>query len=382
MHRLYSFILGLFILCLPALCNAENVTTWNLRRQTQLEGWHMANLTTVNLLSEGLSIKTDTTGQATKNTQIPHNTFSVAITYTSSTGGNGVFIWRSADMKQGQAYQIPIDFVASTEPQRMVLDMSNIPEWNIKSETIGFVISAGTNIVLQKVEFSGPSMTETLWYPVKTFFKFDQARAYSINFLWGPLMTYTQDQYDALLTTFPPQADSWNTVLYIAIAIALVWALWRKRKTGRRAIVAFFLFFACLWILYDARMGAELIGYAYTDVQTWWSKPYEMKNYRDRGSFAAFADLVQQYTKGKDGYIFLASHGWPFWSTLQYSTYPARPRTLEEYNDTIDTWIIYNRSDISLDESNRLILDGKPISPPGKVMLNFEPGSFVFITSP
>jgi len=285
-------------------------------------------------------------------------------------------------MPQGQAYQIPIEFIVSTVPQRMVLDLSNIPEWKVKTDTIGFVISAGTNIVLQTVEFSGSSSVDMLMYPLKSFFTLDQARAYSINFLWGPLMTYSQDQYDALLTTMPPQADSWNRVLYVAIIIALLWTLWRKRQTGRKAVVVFFLFFAFLWIVYDARMGAEIIGYAQKDVQTWWSQPYELKDYRDRGSFAAFADLVQEYTEGKDAYAFLASHGWPYWSTIQYSTYPALPRTLEDVDESIDTWIIYNRNDITIDASNRLSLDNKPISPPGKVMLNFEPGSFVFITSP
>ena len=125
-------------------------------------------------------------------------------------------------------------------------------------------------------------------------------------------------------------------------------------------------------------MGTEIISYAHKDVKTWWSQPYKLKDYRDRGSFAAFSHLVTEYTEGEENYVFVASHGWPYWSTLLYTAYPSLPLRLEEATDDVRTWVIYNRRDISLDDQNRLTLDGEPITPPGDMMLNFEPGSFVF----
>jgi len=380
MNRLSLFFLGLVILTTPAVCAAKNMTVWDLQNQDKLEGWNTVNLTSVQLMPQGLSIQTDTAGQIVKVSKLRHSVDTISTTYTSPTGGKGIFIWRAPGMKEDEVYQVPVDFVASSTPQQLVLNMNKVPEWNARSDRIGFVLMPNIDFVLQKMEFSGESSMGSLIYPFKSFFKLDQARAYSINFLWGPLMTYSESQFSALLTEFPPVADSWNIAFYYILGIGLLITLWRKRRIGRKAVTAFFVLFACIWILYDARMGAEVLGYAHKDMKTWWSKPYELKDYRDRGSFAAFSQLVTEYTEGKENYVFLASHGWPFWSTLLYTAYPALPVTLENATDDIETWVVYNRRDIQIDESGRLTIGGEVISPPGDVMLNFEPGSFVFLT--
>ena len=378
MNRFSSYLLGLVILMTPALCHAEKVTVWDLQNQATLEGWNTVNLTTVQLMPEGLSITTSTAGQLVKKSKLRHSVDTISTTYISPTGGEGIFIWRAPGMKEEEVYQVPVTFKPGGTPQQLVLNMSNVPEWNSRSDRIGFVLNANIEFLLQQMEFSGPSTMDSIVYSVKTFFTLDQARAYSINFLWGPLRTYTERQYTGLFSQFPPVADSWNTVFYYILGIGLIIALWRKRRIGRKATVAFFILFAIIWVLYDARMGTEIVSYAHKDVKTWWSQPYKLKDYRDRGSFAAFSHLVTEYTEGEENYVFVASHGWPYWSTLLYTAYPSLPLRLEEATDDVRTWVIYNRRDISLDDQNRLTLDGEPITPPGDMMLNFEPGSFVF----
>jgi hypothetical protein len=129
-------------------------------------------------------------------------------------------------------------------------------------------------------------------------------------------------------------------------------------------------------------MGAEVISFAKKDIQTWWSKPIELKDFRDRNSFTAFALTAAPFTEGKDNYVFIASHGWPFWGSIKYEAYPALPIGLEGDTEGIDTWIIYNRNDIKPNKEGRLVLNGKSISPPGDIMMQFEPGAFVFVTRP
>ncbi len=379
MQRILHYLLGLVVLCVPAVCHADKVTVWDLQNQTQIEGWNTVNLTSTQLIPDGLYITTTTPGQVVKVSNLTHHVDTVAISYTSPTGGEGVFIWRAPGMDEDQVYQIPITFAAGPADQKLVLDMSRIPEWDSASDRIGFVINAGVTMTLQKMEFSGPSSFNALVYPLKTFFRFDEARAYSVNFLWGPLMTYSEHQYNALFTAFPPSADSWNTVFYWVLGIGCVCMLWKKRKYGHKAIVVFFLLVSVLWVLYDARMGAEILSYAKKDVDTWWSQPYERKVYRDRASFAAFADLATEYTEGEDSYVFIASHGWPFWSTILYTNYPALPKQLDAATNE-SVWLIYNRPDISQNEEGRLVINGEPISPPGDIMLPFETGSFIFLT--
>ena len=333
-------------------------------------------------MPEGLSISTETQGQLVHTSNFRHSINTISITVISRTGADGLFFWRAPGMAEDSVYQIPLSFPAKATPQKVVLDMAKLPEWDSRSDRIGFVLNAGSQMTLQEVSFSGPSAIDKIVYPLKTFFVLDTAHAYSINFLWGPLMTYSEDQLAQVFAQFPPIADSWNIAFYWILGIALVAVYVVRKLFHRNLLTPFFLLFAALWIVYDLRMGAELIQLARTDIKTWWSKPVELQDFRDRASFTAFAKTAVPFTEGKDRYIFIASHGWPFWGSMKYEAYPALPVSHEGDTEGIDTWIVYNRNDILPNNEGRLELDGKPISPPGDIMMSFEPGAFVFVTRP
>lgn len=367
-------------LLVPSVCAAENVTSWNMVGETKIEGWNTNNLTSVQLIPQGLAVSTQTNGQLIRVSDIRHNVRTISITYLSPLGAEGIFFWRPKDMEGNDVYQIPMNFAPATSSTTVVLDMSQITEWDSRSDRIGFVLNAGSQLVLQKMEFAGPGFTENVIFPLKTLFRFDVARAYSINFLWGPLMTYSQQELDVLFNAFPPNADSWNTVLYALLGIALAVTLILKKVLKIDTLRWLLIFVAVIWVLYDIRMGAELISYANKDMKTWWNQPIELKDFRDRGSFNAFAKTAAPYAEGKERFVFIASHGWPFSGTMKYLTYPATPVSLEGDTEGVDTWIVYNRNDIRIGPDNRLMLNGEPISPPGGIMMDFEPGAFVFVT--
>ena len=373
-------LLSMLLLAVPQLCRAENTTTWTMTNQQKLDGWNSNNLTNVQLLPQGLTVTTQTRGELVGVSKLRHRVDTISFTYISPTGADGLFFWRPPSMEEGNVFQIPITFTASPTTQTLVLDISKISEWDHRSDRIGFVLNAGSQLILQEMSFSGPSGTDVIVYPFKTFFTFDQARAYSINFLWGPLMTYSEQQFNRLFALMPPHATSWNWVFYGILAIGLVVTC--IQRSSPRARSRLFLLIAIVWVIYDLRMGAELISYAHTDVKTWWSKPIELKDFRDRKSFTAFAQTAAPFTEGKDRYVFLASHGWPFWGSMKYATFPARPIAPDGDTEGVDTWIFYKRNDVTQNEDRRLVLNGTPISPPGDIMLRFEPGAFVFVTDP
>lgn len=379
-HRLTLVPVLIVALLLPMTCDAATTTTWNLMNIQKLEGWNTNNLTTVNLIPQGLAISTETQGQLVKVSDIKHHVDAISITYISPSGGQGVFFWRAPGMAEEEVYQIPMTFTQSTTQQKVILNMSKVSKWDARSDRIGFILNANTQLVLQEMSFSGPSILDKIIFPLKTFFKFDITHAYSINFLWGPLMTYSQEQLDTMYSQVPPNGDSWNKAFYALLAAGLVLVLLLKKLFHKNSIVAFFIMVAALWMVYDLRMGTEFISFARTDVRTWWSKPLELKDFRDRSSFTAFAQTAAPFTKDKENYVFIASHGWPFWGSMQYEAYPALPISYEADTTGIDTWIIFNRKDITVNEEGRLVLNQEPISPPGDIMMNFQPGSFIFVT--
>ncbi len=367
-------------LMVPTVCFAANTTTWTLMNLQKLEGWNTANLTSVNLIPQGLAINTETQGQLVYTSDIRHSVDRITITYISPLGGGGVFFWRAPGMTESSVYQIPITFIPNTAQQKVVLDMKDVSKWDARSDRIGFILDAGSQLVLQEISFTGPDLIDKIVYPLKTFFKIDVTRAYSINFFWGPLMTFSQQQLDSLYSTVPPSGTSWNKLFYVILGLALAATVLLKKLKKRDLTVVFCILFAAMWITYDFRMGVEFMSFAKTDIRTWWSKPLELKDYRDRGSFTAFAKTAAVFTEGKDQYVFIASHGWPFWGSMKYEAYPALPVTFDSDTEGIDTWIIFNRRDIKPNEEGRLVVNGEPVSPPGNIMMQFEPGSFVFVT--
>ncbi len=383
-----SFIVTALV-SVPSFCAAENVTTWEFQNQIKIEGFETFNFASVQLRDEGLALSAEADGQLVHVSDIRHAVDIVSITYTSLTGGTGIFFWRAPGMEANDVYQIPIDFAQSTSPQDLVLDLTQINVWDARSDRMGFVIHAGTQITLHHVDLSGPGIFDRIWYPLKTFFNLYDAKASSVNFLWGPLMTFGEYQLEHLYSTVPPSGYSWNIVFYLVLAIALAAALVAgKLKKTARPLALFCMLFAGLWLLYDLRMGSELIGFAQEDMQTWWSQPPELKSFRDRRSFTEFTQLVPKLLEGQSRYVFVASQGWPFTGSMRYATYPALPLSLEEYQamdpeeqKAITQWIVYDRTDIKMDADRQLTLDGVPISTPGGVIMSFEPGSFMFVTT-
>ena len=66
---------------------------------------------------------------------------------------------------------------------------------------------------------------------------------------------------------------------------------------------------------------------------------------------------------------------WPYFGSLRYYTYPSLPNPDEPVSDT---WVIYDRSDITVGEDGMLYLNTEPFTKPGELLGRFDENSFVF----
>lgn len=344
-----------------------------LENVPKLEGWNHKGFASIGLTKEGLLMTTqESQGQLARAGNIRHRVDSVAITYLSPQGAKGIFFWQPKDMAGNDAYHIPITFDPSATAKTVVLDMSNISEWDANSKLIGFNIDAQSQLTLQKLEFSGPSGTEQLSSMVKSWFEFDVIHAYSVNFLWGPRLVKNADQVGRVFSQIPPIGSSWNTMLYGILLIAVVGCVALKKPY-------LMIIIAALWITYDLRMGAELLSYAQTDIQTWWSKPIELKDFRDRGSFTAFTQVAGEFVEATDEqYVLLTPTGWPYYNSLLYETYPAYPISQTDDTTGATLWLVFDMPNVTVNAEGRMTLDGEAISQPGEVLLRYAPGAFIF----
>jgi len=377
----HSLLIALALLLAPASALAAT-TTWNFAGEKKIDGWNYGGLTTMQLQPEGLLIRTETAGQLVKVADIGHSVTTITVSYTALNPSDGIFLWKPKGASLNQVYQLPVSFEAGH--RKLVLDMQRIQEWDATSDRIGLGFNPGTNLILEKIELGSPTLTARIIYGAKAFWTFDELRPYSINFLWGPLLATSEEQVANMYNALPPGAPSANAFLYGVIGLALLTYLILKRFRGkyatmtRRAFTVFVCVTAGIWMIYDLRMGLEFVSYASKDWKTWWSQPLELQDFRDRGSFNAFLNKVQPLIKDEKAFVFVASHGWPYSGQMRYSAYPARPLPSDDPETPGATlWVVYGRQDIVL-KDKKLTVDSVPVTPEGEMLLEFEPGAFVF----
>lgn len=376
--RKLLFFSALVLTCLPGTGLAAE-TVWNMEGVNKLEGWNHRGFSQITLTPDGLLMQTEESqGQLARPGPIRHKVDTITITYSSPTGASGIFFWQKPDQVGNQAYNIPMRFSASTDTTSMVLDLTKLPEWTPNSKLIGFNFNADAQILLKSITFDGPGIGDTLRYAIPSLLTFDEYKSYAVNFLWGPRLVGTPEAVEMMYASKPPLGPSVNIYLYIGLLLVFAVLMLRKKIKHTAVLVPMLWCIAAVWIAYDIRMGAEILSYARADWNMWWSQPIELKDYRDRGSFTAFSKVAQEYAEGEEYYALITPTGWPYFGTLTYETYPALPLALTDDLSGVSLWFVYRMRNVEVNENGALTVDGEAVSPPGQVLLRFEPGSFIF----
>lgn len=389
-----SSLLSLFLLATPA-AEARDTFEWNfldanIPGRIEITGWTKAEPT-----QAGLHIQTERAGHMTRATNFPHPVESVAITLGPGSSSEAVLLWHVRGSPEGDLVQLPFVIQGSSSREVIRLGVSHYPQWDPLADRLGFALSADSDITIRSIEFSRWNILEKATEAFRSFWIFDVFRPYSINFLWGPLLTFNPVSRDHLFLSVPPMGWSANRFLYLVIVLAgmICWAWWMMRKNtiasgtvgldrhalaGRAALKRFLAVLAALWIFYDLRMGLEFLNYYRRDYVEFVAANPHTRTFRERGGFNDFADLVAPLVRDRDRYIFLSIMRWPYLGAIRYLTYPSIPTDPAQQDTGVDTWVVYRRTDMDVNDAGMLLVEGEPVAGPGDVLLDFEPGSFVY----
>ncbi len=147
------------------------------------------------------------------------------------------------------------------------------------------------------------------------------------------------------------------------------------------SLLRIFLFcFAVLWLVFDLRMGLEILSYVRADYATYVSQRPGERSLRNFENFHQVLDRSRPFLAGQSSYMFLSEEGTPYLSHMRYFTYPSVPLPLGEPAEHANIWIVYKRPDISVNDQGELVAKQQVISAPGDVLERFDDSSFLFRT--
>ncbi len=215
---------------------------------------------------------------------------------------------------------------------------------------------------------------------VRSFWTFDTFHDHAINFLWGPIITGDELVRSHLFDEMIPRGFSGNDVLYAILIVALLsyllaglrsrWQPWAMR----RPFILLAVLVTGLWLTYDARMGLEVMRYAFADVRSYGLASVGERTLRDRGNLY---DAIEQSTPliaGEHRYGLASS--WPIMGLMRYMTYPELPSANTAAD--IHTWFIYEDPTVHVDEHQRLLRGEEVLLQNGRVLKRFGEHSFLF----
>jgi len=381
-------IVLLALLLLPFSVSAKQETVWSFVDSVNPPGdWEGKGLDSAQMTDVGLLVQTEHEGQLARDTKWAHGVDTLRVTYASETPTTMQFRWHARGTPPSHMVVLPVGLEQTSIPLTLDLDLTQFDQWDRHTPRVALAFEPGATVVVRALAFTGYNVFEKARTAWSSLWEFDDLRAYSINFLWGPQMTYNPIARAEIFRHFPPLGNSFNWVAYAVLAVLLAVLFVRyclaHRNMGavRREIAAICAIFAVFWVFLDVRMGLEIMKYLRDDYVAYFSQPPERKEFRDRGHFHTFVGSVDPLLKAERRYVFLAPSAWPFLGLIRYLTYPSLPTMPGEGQKDVRTWVVFERPDIAVNADGRLTEDGNPISLPGEVIHEFEPGTFLFRTN-
>lgn len=382
------------LILLPTAVAAKETTVWNFENGVIPGRWDVTGLTSTVPSLDGLRIVTEKDGRLVRNTEITHPVEVVTLTFGPSVPSEVILLWHIRGTPESELVQLPF---AIEDPGGGVipLNVSYYPQWDPWTDRIGVSLPTGAETTLRSITLEHWSISEQIAQAWKSFWTFDRVRPYTINFVWGPLLNFNPVARGEMYYQQPAAGWSANRLFYgfmllTAAALAGLWyARWREvqtspaaREAQHRYALIFLGMFASLWVLYDARMGLEFLGSFLYDYRTYLSAEPGERIFRQRGGFDDFVEHTRPFLADRDRYIFLSAHRWPYFGLARYLTYPSLPTEPGEAARGVDTWVVYDRTDIRVNVKQQLEGEGgETFSAPGTVLFEFAPGTLVFRTA-
>lgn len=271
-------------------------------------------------------------------------------------------------------------------PKRNVssLLISRSSAWHRGEKTFGIMMPPNTTILLHQMRFTRWNLVESLMSGIQSWFRVETLRPYAINFAWGPAIGWNPAELAELYDNTPPIATPavWiiNWIIVLALLSLMLSRLSSMQFLQRIVTVPRLLgLIAALWILVDLHQGSQFISWVLHDHATYISQTDTDRVFRDRGNFYDFAEKAAELVQDRETYIFMSEVPWPFLGNIRYITYPSVPAFRVGIDDT---WVIYDRAEISVSPNNELMFGTDIITEPGKVLYQAGEHTLVFRGTP
>lgn len=389
MRRLLPVAIAAVFL-LPSAASAAQITKLDFRNGQTAGRWQISSSDAVTASPDGLVVKPKQDMIMYRIDPLPHRTDVMEVAISTPVPLRITFLWHPRSAEQGQFVQLPIDIPAAPGGHTMMLPLDRFPQWDPYSDQIGFHVPGGTQFVLAEIRLHRFTFIEKLTEMWRSFWSFDVFTRYTINFLWGPLIAFTPQTRMDLFSQLPPLGWSVNRILYpvflIIAAAAGVFAVVRRTQPSARKTAAWIIAgsFAAMWLVFDLRMGLEILSYVKTDYRTYVTRPIEQKEFRYMADFHAVLQQVKPHVEGESRIGFISEPQLLLDTSVTYEFYPAEMVLPGEPGaDEAQVWLVYLRRDIVLDSKGRLAAsDGTVLTPPGRVIGHFGKNALLFSTAP
>jgi hypothetical protein len=373
---------GVLALLVSLSARAAYDVSWDFRG-TVPGSWNVQGWTQAQPTEFGLRVSTTRPGYMTRVSQLTDPVQVVAVTIASTRQTEGVLLWHVRGTPPDEKVQLPFVIPASESPARIELNVGYYPQWDPLADEIGLALPAGADVLLTTIHLQGWTQQERLWHAIKSFWTPDSFRPYSINFLWGPLLTTNPVARREMFEFLPPHGKSAVTLFYGALLVAAalsIAGIVRRRDRWRRALPVVFV---AAWLLFDLRMGFELLHYAYRDIADHVLPAAEQKMFRTHGAFYAILDEAKPHLMEHPRYALVDDPTSPFYTNLRYATYPSLPIRTDSPADDIGLWFVYNRPDVGVDEAGRLVKVGSGVTvlaASGTIVESYDRYTFLYET--
>lgn len=351
--------------------------------------WEKSACLSAQQTPEGFALATTTERcslfYATRDLRHPIETLS--LTVLSPLRTDLLFLWHRRDAPTGHMIEFPLAFSPADTPQTVRLNLPRFQQWDPATDRIGFSLQKDSSIILQNVTFTRWSFWDKTVAAFRSFWTFDTFRPYSINFLWGPTIGWNPVWQEQLFDHTPPvgwsAARVFLSLLLAAFVLCLLFCIRRRTPAARRsAALALGGIFVGFWLLFDARMGLELLSYVKADWATFLLQPQGTRSFRIFKNFPDIAAESVPLLTLSPRYGFVGPHGAPFGSLLRYYTYPAaRPVSSndpQEQRKLARRWLVAFRDDARISQSGELFLGDTLLAGPGTIVKQFGKDAFIF----
>lgn len=370
--------------------HAEELTMyWSFKNNQMPVQTTTAHLTKVEQTSEGIHVIAQKEGFLIwQDNPIPRHIDVITMKIRSATTFQAGFMWKPKDQHSDSLYRLPFVIRASEIAQDVHINVNYFSNWDWQTKAFGLLIPANSELIIEDVSFRRWSPFEKLIEGWKSFWTFDNYRAYSINFLWGPIIATSGPARAVLYNNLPPYGWFGSHIFYSLLGLALLAGLCirlvsRNKELALGVIAATFV---GIWMMFDVRMGLELMSYAFDDIQTYVLQEGEEQTLRTHGNFYAVINEALPAIRMYDSFTLRSGPNSVYYPHLRYQAYPTKLIPEGEDATGVPLWAIFERREFVVDEEGYLLRipdrahpeTAERIAGPGKVIMQFDPSSFLY----